>query len=247
MLTLTNITKRFGNQAAVRDLHLSVARGQIVALTGPNGCGKTTTLQLCAGLLAPDAGTVTVGGGPPGAANTRRALAFAPDSPNGFDELTIRELLDLYASLHGARESARDRRELLLDAFGLANTRKRIGALSNGQRRAVAITAAASVRTPLLLIDEAAAALDPEAVAVLKEILRAHADDGAVLLASQDLAFSESVASQIVLLDQGECVAAGTPAELRERFEQPSLEGVFMAATGREGALETLRERLAAR
>lgn len=236
-----SLSRSYGPHTAVSCLDLDVQSGEVVALTGPNGSGKTSTLLMFAGLLAPTAGTVDVAPGGTGGTS----LAFVPADGPGFEELTVHELLELHLRLRGARFDGLVR-DALLDAFGLSgHVDFRLRSLSTGLRRSVSIVAAILTPAQLLIIDEATAALDPEAVLALRELLVAHAaGGGAVLLATQDLAFAEMAADRVVMLERGTVVASGTPQELRHRHRGGSLEDAFLAATGRRAQLEVLRESL---
>jgi ABC-2 type transport system ATP-binding protein len=245
-LAVDDLTVRFGSVTAVDGVRLGVRQGQIVGLVGPNGCGKTTTLRVVMGLVAPDAGRVRVAGHPAGSPEARSLAAWLPDEPTGLDELTVSEYLDLVRSLYDARRGFAARAATLLDAFNVADRRRTmLGALSHGIRRIVAFVAAAALRPPLLVVDEATAALDPGAVLVLREALRAHARrGGGVLVATQDLHFAGETCDRVALLDHGRVVTDGRVDQLLARYSARSLEDVFVAALGREGRLLELRRAL---
>lgn len=247
-LATRRLGRRFGGVAALSGLDLQVAAGTVVGLLGPNGSGKTTALRLVAGLDEPDAGLATVGGHRAGTIAARRRLAFVPDEPGGFDELTAGELVALVGALHGRPEGFDRRADVLLDAFGLRGRRgDSLATLSRGLRRQVSFVAACAVGAPLLLVDEATATLDPEAVIVVREALRAVAErGGAVLLASQDLHFAETVCDEVWLLAHGATVASGPVAALLARAGASSLEAAFLSAVGRAGLADSVRESLAA-
>lgn len=242
-LAVRGLTVRFGSVVAVDGLTLSVGAGEIVGLVGPNGCGKTTSLRAVMGLVEPGSGSVTVAGAPAGSLEARSRAAWVPDEPDGLDELAVGELHALAGSLYRADAGYAARCATLLDAFGLsARRRSRLDALSHGMRRIVATVAAAALDRELLIVDEATAALDPEAVIVLRETLRAFARRGTgVLVATQDLHFAEQACDRVVLLSGGRLVAAGAAAELRSAYSAESLEDVFVAALGHERRLEKLR------
>jgi ABC-2 type transport system ATP-binding protein len=206
------VSKAFGRTCAVDEVDLVVERGEIVALVGPNGSGKTTVLRVVAGLCRPDAGTVEILGAPAGSRGARGACALVPDDPAGLDELTVDEHVALLRALSGASAAAG---ESALAALSLAPLRHtRTGALSRGQRRRVALAAALASEPRLLLVDEATATLDAEATAVTRRLLRSSASGGAaVLLASHDLSFVEAVADRVLLMRRGRIVGSG-PASL---------------------------------
>lgn len=247
-LVLRELRVEFGAARALDGVDLVVAAGEVVGLVGPNGCGKTTTLRATLGLVPVAGGSVDVGGLCGGTLAARARTGFVPDEPTGLDELSVDELLGLVAALWGAPAGFARRADALLAAFGLAERRATLlRSLSHGQRRLAAVVAAVSLDRPLLLVDEATAALDPEAVVVLREVLRGTAARGAgVLVATQDLHFAESVCGRVTLLEGGRVVAAGTIEALCARYAAGSLEDAFVRAVGAERRLEALRDALAA-
>lgn len=243
-LVARGVGKRFGGVAALDGVDLDVRAGAIVGLVGPNGSGKTTLLHAVAGLLTFDAGTITVAGSPAGSRPARAASALVPDEPTGFDELSVMELVTLVHALWGAGERATDRARVLVSAFGLDNRRgQRLGTLSRGLRRQASAVAALSLAPPLLLVDEATATLDPEAIVVLSEAVATLASRGCgVLLATQDLHFAGATCHEIVLLHRGVVIDRGEPGTLRARHDASSLEEVFLAALGDSGLRERVRD-----
>jgi ABC-2 type transport system ATP-binding protein len=247
-LVVRGLTVTFGAVRAVSGLDLTVGEGTIVGLVGPNGCGKTTTLRAVAGLVARVSGTVDVRGAEGGSIDARRRTAVVPDEPAGLDELVVAEYLDLVAALWSADAAFARRAQVLLEAFELAGRRRTpLRALSHGQRRLVALVGAVALDRPLLLMDEVTAALDPEAVITLREVLvSVAARRGAVLLATQDLHFAESVCDRVTLLSAGRVVAEGSLDALRSRYGARSLEAVFIAALGTAERLASIRRALEA-
>jgi ABC-type multidrug transport system ATPase subunit len=242
------VSKRYGRACALSGVDLVVSAGSVVGLIGPNGSGKTTAISIAAGLVRADAGTVSVVGSEPGGRSARAATALVPDEPAGFDDLRVDELPVLAHALWGVPPSAAARARVLADAFGLgALGSARLGDLSRGRRRQAFFVAAGSLAPRLLLVDEAAAAFDPETVVVLRETLRALAHGGCgVLVATQDINFAGSTCSCLVLLDRGTVVAAGTAGDLCAQAQAGSLEEAFLALSGTRLALGRLRGDLAA-
>jgi len=242
-LVARGLGKRFGSLSALDTLDLSVRAGAVVGLVGPNGSGKTTALHVIAGLVRPDRGAVLVAGAPAGTLAARNGLALVPDEPGGFEELTVREYVALVHALYRAGAAARARAARLVAAFGLSpRLDSRLRSLSRGLRRQASVVAGFSLARPLVLLDEATATLDPEAVVVLREAVAALARGGSgVLLATQDLHFAETVCDEVVLLRRGGTVAAGTVGALLDRFQSDSLETAFLAAVGEPALIERVR------
>ena len=248
LLVAVDVRKRYGNTDALSGVELRVHAGAIVGLVGPNGSGKTTLLHAVSGLVAVDTGTIDVAGHAAGSQSARAAAVLVPDDPAGLDELTVEEHVALVHALWHADDGAVARAEALLSAFGLASRRRqRLGTLSRGLRRQASAVAALSLAPPLVLVDEATATLDPEAVVVLGEALAALASRGCgVLLATQDLHFAESACHELLLLDRGVVVDHGAPQVLRARHTAASLEDAFLSAVGDAGLRERVRGELAA-
>jgi ABC-2 type transport system ATP-binding protein len=239
-LGVDGLRVRFGSVSAVDDVSFAVEHGEVVGLIGPNGCGKTSTLRAVVGLLRPAAGRVVVNGILQGSLAARAQLAYVPDEPDGLDELAVEEYLVLARELYRAGAGFDARAGALGAAFGIATRRRvRLGALSHGQRRIVSMVAAFALSRPLVVVDEATAALDPEAAVVLRDVLRTLAARGAgVLVATQELAFAERVCDRVVLLSAGAVVAGGRTTELLP------LEKTFLAAVGGAARAEEVRRGL---
>ena len=248
-LVVRGLRVRFGPAIAVDGVDLEVGTGSVVALVGRNGGGKTSTLRAVLGLLRADDGVVHVDGFRAGSSAARSRIGYVPDEPVGLDELTIAEYGELVAALWHADAAYATRRDALLEVLGLAaRARAPLGSLSHGQRRLVEIATAAALRPALLVVDEATAALDPEAVLALREIVRATAESGSgVLLATQDLHFAESACDRVVLLEAGRVITSGALDTVRTAYGAPTLERAFAAAVGTDERLQEVRRALGAR
>jgi ABC-2 type transport system ATP-binding protein len=206
---------------ALDDVSISVARGSLTALVGPDGAGKTTLLRLAAGLLRPDAGTLTVLGidvaRHPQAVQDR--ISYMPQRFGLYDDLSVQENLDLYADLHGVpadERTARYRR--LLEMTDLARfTSRPAGKLSGGMKQKLGL-ACTLVRSPeLLLLDEPTVGVDPLSRRELWRIVQQLVDvEKLTVVVSTAYLDEAEQCSQVVLLRQGKVLATGTPASLRE-------------------------------
>ena len=236
----------FGDVRAVDGVDFAVPSGRVVGLVGPNGCGKTTTIHAVVGIVGRAGGSVLVAGQAAGTTAARGSVAWVPDEPRGLDGLTVAEWLDLVAALQRADAGYDARVSGLARAFGIGGRDgSQLGSLSHGMRRLVSIVAAVALARPLLVVDEATAALDPDAVLALREVVRAQAArGGAALIATQDLHFAETACDSVVLLSRGRVAASGTLSELRGRYASRTLEEIFVAAVGDEARLRELRSAL---
>ena len=231
-LSARGLTKRFGKTLAIDALSFDVAGGEIVALLGPNGAGKSTTFACLAGLMRPDAGSITFGG-------TRlesdrgRTVAVIPETPDVYPLLTVWEHLVFVARLCNLDPSWAARGEALLARFGMLGERNTVGnALSKGMRQKTLIAATVLAGTPVLLLDEPMIGLDPRGQRELREVLAELRGGGtALMISTHQLEAAEALSDRVVVLNHGTVVASGTVDELRA-LGTGSLEDVFLDITG---------------
>jgi ABC-2 type transport system ATP-binding protein len=237
-LVVRGLTKTFG-RPVVAGLDLTIAPGEFYALLGPNGAGKTTTLRMIAGLMRPDAGSVTVYGrdvlaDPQGA---KQIMAWLPDEPLLYDRLSPMEYLEFVSGLwRVAPAEARPRAEALLETLGLRPHRhERCEGFSRGMKQKT-VLAGALIHEPLfLLLDEPFTGLDAASARLVKQILQARVAAGAaVILTTHILDVAERLASRLGILGRGRLLAEGDLAALQREagLQGGSLEDVFLHLTG---------------
>ncbi len=235
MIEARQLAKRFGGRAAIEDVSLGVARGEVVGFLGPNGAGKTTTLRILAGVFPPTRGQALIDGHDvvraPLAA--RRRLGYAPERPALHLEMTVAGLLDFAAGMKDVG-GARARRTAVEDALARAVlgevAARRIGALSKGVRQRLGLALALVGDPPALLLDEPTAGLDPEQSADMRRLLRGLGTERAVLVSSHALAEVEALCDRVVILHRGRVLSADTPARLAARLRPASRVDVEAAA-----------------
>jgi ABC-2 type transport system ATP-binding protein len=214
-LRLGGLRKVYGDVVALDGLDLEVAAGECVALIGHNGSGKTTAVRLAAGQLQPTAGTVTVAGidvtDAADVPQARARLAFVPDTPVLYGDLTVGEHLELVALAHGLGDHAAGRLAVLLEELGLAGRRDFLpGQLSRGLRQKTQLACALLRPFQVLLLDEPVVGLDPPSQRALRKLLRRAAAEGAaVVLTTHQLGFAEGLADRAVILEDGRVADAG--------------------------------------
>jgi ABC-2 type transport system ATP-binding protein len=230
--------KCYGETVAVRGLSFQVPAGAVLGLVGANGAGKTTTLRALAGIIPPTQGQLLIDGHDvvrePVAARSR--LAYVPDDPKLFDELTVWEHFEFIASAYRVKDF-RPRAEALLGTLELAEKRDAPAqGLSRGMRQKVAIACAYLHDPAAILLDEPMTGLDPQGIRTFKESLAARAQAGAaIVLSSHLLSMVEDLCSHLLILAKGTSLFWGTLEEARSRFPEmegdASLEDIFFHAT----------------
>jgi len=204
----TALARAFGGVPAVRDASLTVHPGEITALVGPNGSGKTTLMLMLATLLKPDAGNVKIGGfdAEHDPLEARARLGWMPDTLGAWPALTVRENIHTICGMYGIRGAAATARtDEMLSLAGLAElAAQRSYTLSRGQKQRLSLARALVHRPQILLLDEPASGLDPEARLLQRTMLASLASDGvAILLTSHVLDELEEISTKVVFLREG--------------------------------------------
>jgi len=217
------ITKHYGKTVALDGLHLVADAGQVVAVLGPNGAGKTTFVRTVATLLRADAGTLRVAGhdARKDPAAVRRVIGLAGQFAAIEPAMTGRENLEMVARLFGqSRRTARASAGAVLEQLGLAGDGDRLArTYSGGMRRRLDLGASLVGAPRLLLLDEPTTGLDPRSRIELWEAIRSLVHGGTdVLLTTQYLDEADHLAGQVVIIDHGKAVAAGSPTELKRQI-----------------------------
>ena len=209
----SSVRKHYGGIEALKGIDFAIAPGELVALLGANGAGKTTAVRLLLGLAKPDAGTVRVFAGDPRDASTRTRIGAVLQSARIPETLRVREHLHLFSSYYPHPM----RYEELVEAASLHGLeRRKFGELSGGQQRRVLFALALCGDPDLLVLDEPTVGLDVEARRAMWKQIRAFVARGkSVLLTTHYLTEAEALASRVVVLHRGNVAAQGTPAEIK--------------------------------
>ncbi|RLM53762.1 ABC transporter ATP-binding protein [Halobellus sp. Atlit-31R] len=220
MIRVEGLRKTYGDFPAVVGSDFEVDRGEIFGIVGPNGAGKTTTLKMLAGLVDPTGGTAEVAGRKAGDPAMRRELGFLPEESPLYEDMTPRSYLQFFADLYDVpRKEATERTEATLDRLELEHRGRRLGDMSKGMKRKVAIARSLVNDPDLLIYDEPASGLDPLTTNYVLEFTRELADQGkTVLFSAHNLYHVESICDRIVIMNRGEIIARGTVAEIRDAY-----------------------------
>ncbi|KRG16520.1 ABC transporter ATP-binding protein [Lederbergia galactosidilytica] len=214
MLTVHQLRKKYKNQMAIEGLSFTIANNQCVALLGPNGSGKTTTLNMLAGLLRPTAGTIQFLGKPE---INRFELGYLPQYPAFPPWMTATEYLDFAGKLSGLSTNKRKQNsEEMLAFVGLEEVKnKRIGGFSGGMKQRLGLAQAMVHEPKLLILDEPVSALDPEGRRDVLKIMQELKKSMAILFSTHVLHDAEQVCDQIVMLKDGRMKWTGSLVDLR--------------------------------
>lgn len=218
VIDIRSLTKRFGHLTAVDELDLTVNAGEVYGLLGPNGAGKSTTIRNLLGFLNPTSGTVHVHGRSPRDLDVRRLIGYVAADVTLDRQLKVRDLLTWYGDLRGGTPWSQAAE--LCERLTLDPSRK-IGELSTGNRRKVAVVQAFMHAPDVMVMDEATSGLDPLLQRSVHELVRERRDAGAaILFSSHTLPEVENIADRVGILRTGKLVREDSMTNLRDVARQ---------------------------
>jgi ABC-2 type transport system ATP-binding protein len=221
MITTKHLSKRYGDKLAVDDLNFSVAPGEVLGFLGANGAGKSTTMRMIAGFIAPSAGGVTVCGHDieraPVAAKS--CMGYLPEGAPSYGEMTVAEFLDFVADIRGLTGAARrQRREVVIERLALEPVIDQvIDTLSKGFRRRVGLAQALIHDPQVLILDEPTDGLDPNQKHEVRRLINELSKDKLVIVSTHILEEVHEVCTRAIIIAHGRIVADETPAALEAR------------------------------
>ena len=232
MLQVEKLQCRYGKVAAVHDLSIEVARGELVVLIGANGAGKTTTLKAISGLMRPAAGRIVFEGADVTGAPARRMLALGiahcPEGRRVFPQLTVRENLEMGCYLRSDRDAIEQDMTRLFERFPILRERSEqaAGTLSGGEQQMLAISRALMSRPKLVLFDEPSLGLAPGLVARTFDIIRAIRAEGVTVVMVEQNAFAAlELCDRGYVLEQGRVTKSGSGPEL---LDDPEVRSAYL-------------------
>jgi ABC-2 type transport system ATP-binding protein len=208
-IEVTNLSKYYGEQAAVRDITFSVGKGEIVGFLGPNGAGKSTTMKIITGFIPSSAGEVKVCGLPVDvdSLDTRQLIGYLPEHNPLYLDMYVKEYLEFVGKIYKV-SNVRDRVSDMVKAVGLeVEQNKKIGALSKGYRQRVGLAQAIIHDPQVLILDEPTSGLDPNQLAEIRELIKKIGKQKTVMLSTHIMQEVEAICDRVVIINKGQIVA----------------------------------------
>ena len=240
-IEIKNLSKKFNEVYAVKNINFTIGVNKTIGLLGPNGCGKTTTIAMMLGLLKPTEGRVKIHG--QDIEKNRIALLHKMNFISPYIELpkklTVRENLIVYANLYGVKK-INDRIEYLSHKLRLNEfINKQTGELSSGQKNRVSLAKALVNEPSVLLLDEPTASLDPETGDFVRKFIENISKEKrmSILLASHNMSEVKRLCKNVLMMNDGVIIDKGTPDELILKHGKKNLEEVFLKLNRRENEL----------
>ena len=231
-IIINNLTKHFKSTVAVKNISFKIAKGKIIGLLGPNGCGKTTTIGMMLGLVKPSSGSVIING--QNIENNRTRLLEKMNFISPYIELpkklTVEENLKVYGRLYGVKNLV-DKISYLMEKLNLTNFKSRkTGELSSGQKNRVSLAKALINDPEILLLDEPTASLDPDVADYIRSFIEDYASNkgATILLASHNMNEVERLCYEVMMMKNGEIIDKGKCDDLIYKHGRKNLEEVFL-------------------
>lgn len=251
MLYINDLTKNYGSFTAVNHLSLHIPEGDLFGFVGPNGAGKTTTIRIVCGLLRASGGSVKIGSIPAavGSRAMKRMIGYVPDFFGVYDNLKVREYMDMYGSMYGM--SFRDIVKLTDDLLELVNLSDKkevyVDTLSRGMKQRLCVARALLHNPRLLILDEPSSGLDPRARVEMKELLKnLHSMGKTIVISSHILSELSEMCNSIGIMNHGQLITAGRIEDIMRQISGGKRTHIQIIS-GMETATRILREQVGVR
>lgn len=223
MISVKNLTKKFGETKALDDVSFDVGKGEVLGFLGPNGAGKSTTMKIITAFIAPTSGTVTIGGldVADNSLEVRKKIGYLPENVPLYDDMRVYEYLKFIAQIRGLSKSETSERiHKMVDACGLKKViRKNISDLSKGYRQRVGLAQSMVHDPEILILDEPTTGLDPNQIAEIRNLIKELGKDKTVILSTHILPEVSATCSRAIIINEGKIAAEGTTKELTSKLK----------------------------
>ena len=251
MLYINDLTKNYGSFTAVNHLSLHIPEGDLFGFVGPNGAGKTTTIRIVCGLLRASGGSVRIGSAAAavGSKAMKRMIGYVPDFFGVYDNLKVREYMDMYGSMYGMY--SRDIARLTDDLLELVNLSDKkevyVDTLSRGMKQRLCVARALLHNPRLLILDEPSSGLDPRARVEMKELLKnLHSMGKTIVISSHILSELSEMCNSIGIMNHGQLITAGRIEDIMRQIAGGKRMHI-QVVSGMESAVRLLREQAGVR
>ena len=232
MIQVKNVTKKYGDFYAVRNISFSIEEGEIVGFLGCNGAGKTTTMNMLTGFIEPTKGTIAINGMDieTKPKNVKSLIGYMPEGVPLYSDLTVKEFISYMADLKMISKTIKKEAiEKVLNQIGLKQVEnKLIRNLSRGYKQRASLAGALVGDPKILILDEPTVGLDPKQVVEIRDLIKSLRKNHTVILSSHILSEVSQICEKVIIIDKGEIVAIDTPENLEQTTEEKTLEDAFI-------------------
>ena len=245
MIEVTNLTKKYGNFSAVKDVSFLIGKGEIVGFLGPNGAGKTTIMKVLTGFHYPSAGDVFINNfdvkNDP--IKVKQSIGYLPENAPVYSDLTVFEYLEFIAESRGItpKEKKINRIKKVVEECGLKKVlHRKIETLSKGFKQRAGFAQAIIHEPEILILDEPTTGLDPNQIIEIREMIKRIGQKKTIILCTHILQEVEAVCSRVLILNDGKIRATGTAAEIRTELEGDTILSISVKGDNIDNAAESV-------
>ena len=232
MIQVKNVTKKYGDFYAVRNISFSIEEGEIVGFLGCNGAGKPTTMNMLTGFIEPTKGTIAINGMDieTKPKNVKSLIGYMPEGVPLYSDLTVKEFISYMADLKMISKTIKKEAiEKVLNQTGLKQVENKLTRnLSRGYKQRVSLAGALVGDPKILILDEPTVGLDPKQVVEIRDLIKSLRKNHTVILSSHILSEVSQICEKVIIIDKGEIVAIDTPENLEQTTEEKTLEDAFI-------------------
>lgn len=222
MIKIDNLSKFYGNHAAIESISLKIEKGEIVGLLGPNGAGKSTTMNIITGYISATEGSVLIDGFDilKNPVHAKKRIGYLPEIPPLYMDMTVEEYLNFVSKLKKVeKNNIKEHIDVILESIKLSDVRKRlIKNLSKGYKQRVGLAQAIVGNPEVLILDEPTVGLDPKQIIEIRDLISKLGKEHTIILSSHILSEVSAICDRVIIINKGSIVAEGTPEDLSHKL-----------------------------
>lgn len=246
MIQVKNVTKKYGNFIAVKDLNFEIEHGEVIGLLGPNGVGKSTTMNMLTGFIEPTEGTILINGNDivKKSKEAKKNIGYMPENVPLYLDLTVKEFVNYMAELKlVSRKEKKKQVEEIIKETGLEDVKnKLIRNLSRGYKQRVSMAGALVGKPEILILDEPTVGLDPKQIVEIRELIKKLGKEHTVIISSHILSEISQICEKVIIINKGEIVAIDTPSNLENMVSESN--SIIITVEDPEGKMANLNEKI---
>ena len=246
MIQVENITKKYGNFIAVKNINFEIEEGEIVGFLGPNGAGKSTTMNMITGFIEPTSGRIIVDGYDISKKPLRakKQIGYMPEGVPLYSDLTVKEFVTYMAELKGVdKKEKKEKVKQALEETGLTDVQNKLNKnLSRGYKQRVSMAGALVGDPKVIILDEPTVGLDPKQVTEIRALIKNLGKNHTIILSSHILSEVSQICNKVIIINKGEIVAIDTPQNLEKKVIKDN--SVYVTVEDTENKMETIKNKL---
>ena len=247
LLEMKDITKRFPGVKALDHVNLQVEEGEIHALVGENGAGKSTTMNIMTGYISATSGEVKIGGYDilEQPLQAKKLIGYLPEIPPLYEDMTVEEYLNFICDLKGIRKKTEKESSIneVTEAVKISDMKKRlIKNLSKGYKQRVGLAQALIGNPPLLILDEPTVGLDPNQIIEIRSLIKSLGEKHTIILSSHILSEVSQICNRVIIINKGKIIAIDTPENLENKVVQNN--AIYVTVEDTENKMENIKQKI---